>query len=733
MAPLAMPSMSLGDNSYTYLEHTDNRSGANAARHLRITHTWVERRKTHPPTAPESPVYPANGGRSDGTDVVFQWHAATDPDGDAITDYHFQLSDRPDMRWPMSPNFDKYVSRTADQGQTRYTLPRPGLLTHGVTYYWHVKAKNAHGVWGPWSDTWSFTAQGSGYPLDLAIKWDAGAGIGTLTWRANPAGRAPAKYRVYGSDEKGFTVHDTPYEVKLGDTKELANPFPANFVAEVAGTSLEVLGVGNGLPNANKAYYRVVAVDAGGKRSGDSDYVEAPRPFIYSTPVTSAPAGQPYRYQVKAIRSIGDLARRDGARPKPGTKFWKLEPLKFSLTQKPGWMSINPETGLITGTSDGTGGMVTVSVTLTKEHRLVHDENAIVWGNEYEKSKTYETLGPVTQQFVCSGAGLPSASTQAAETWTDVSSPLLASLTNSGAALAWPGGCSGVVANRLTGEVAIKVVGGGLWRSPGQGMTWQRIDDGCVSGRDETGWATSVDQDRPTRMASFSLDGSAGWTTDGRNWTRFTSLGRNWDFGSVDWAADVPRTIIAAKHETDPPGEVYVSTDGGIAWRKLAIHLNANRERISMVGALAGGTFIYSRGEGIERSTDGGATWTRVSSVNPQTRIPVLFHGAHYLGTESGLLVSQDQGASWQAQGGAVNIWLGPFFGHDESEMVVVGREGAFLTKNGGQTWTRLAGLKPKEGNYTFGPNWFGCYAWDPVGRFLYASAMGNAVYRVAL
>ncbi len=67
-------------------------------------------------------------------------------------------------------------------------------------------------------------------------------------------------------------------------------------------------------------------------------------------------------------------------------------------------MSVNPDTGLITGTSDGSGGTVIVSVTLTKEHRLVHDENAIVWGNEYEKSKTYEVVGPVTQQFVLNGA-----------------------------------------------------------------------------------------------------------------------------------------------------------------------------------------------------------------------------------------------------------------------------------------------------------------------------------------
>jgi len=66
-------------------------------------------------------------------------------------------------------------------------------------------------------------------------------------------------------------------------------------------------------------------------------------------------------------------------------------------------MSINAQTGLITGTSDGKGGTVVVSVTLTKERRLVHDQNAIVWGNEYEQIKTYETVGPATQQFALDG------------------------------------------------------------------------------------------------------------------------------------------------------------------------------------------------------------------------------------------------------------------------------------------------------------------------------------------
>jgi len=321
----------------------------------------------------------------------------------------------------------------------------------------------------------------------------------------------------------------------------------------------------------------------------------------------------------------------------------------------------------------------------------------------------------------------------AADRWTDASSPLLERLTNNGAKSPWPGGCSGVVVNRTNGDVTIKVVGLGLWRSSDKGRNWLRIDDGIISGRDETGWATSVDQNAPGRIASFSLDGSAGWTTDGIHWKRFTDLGRNWDFGSVDWAAPVPKTILATKHETTPPGEVYLTQDGGATWKQLSIHLAGKPDRLSMAAVLDATTLIYSNGDGIHRSKDAGATWTKVSAVNPQTRIPVLFHGAHYLGSTNGLIVSKDLGASWQAQGTAVNIWQGPFFGRDEKEMLVIGRDGAFVTKNAGEAWKQVANLKPKERGFAFSSDWFGCYAWDPVNNILYASAMGNPVYMMEL
>jgi len=320
---------------------------------------------------------------------------------------------------------------------------------------------------------------------------------------------------------------------------------------------------------------------------------------------------------------------------------------------------------------------------------------------------------------------------QAAEQWVDISSPLLEKLTNSGVKVGWPGGCSGVVVNRLNGDVVIKVVGQGLWRSSDQGETWVRIDKDTVSGRDETGWATSVDQDDPRRMASFSLDGLAGWTTDGTNWKSFTNNGRNWDYGSIDWATPSPQTILAAKHETSPLGEVDLSTDGGVTWKELSIRIGGKPNALSMLGVMDATTLIYGNGNGIHRSTDSSVTWAQVSAANPQTRIPVLFKGTHYLGTTNGLLVSKDKGATWQAQGSAVNIWLGPFFGARETSMAVIGNEGVYVTQHAGNTWTRVAALKPKNAGFSFSPNWFGCYTWDPVHNAFYASAMGNPVFKL--
>jgi hypothetical protein len=392
MAPLALPGMEVGENHFTY---TDQSSGP---RRLRLTHEWVERSLYRPPSAPAGPVFPPDGGSTDSTDIVFQWRPPTGPERDGIADYHFDLSERPDMAWPLSSNFSKLVSNTADRGKPRYSAPYTGLLTPGQRYYWRVRARNEGGVWGPWSQTWSFAPGGPAPPVEVTLGPAKGAdGKMALRWRPNAAGQRPVKYRVYGSHEKGFSVSDEPYRRNVGQSRDVSAQAPANFVAETSDNELIVLGVGVDLPNANRAYYRVVAIDERGKRSGPSDYAAAARPFIYSKPPEAAQVGTEYRYQVSAIRSLGDLRLRI-AEGKEVASFWDIEKLRFVLVEGPAWLRIE-STGVLRGVPDAVGNKeVVVKVTLERSVRRL-DEGRLSWGQELVKEVVTEQLGSTTQRF----------------------------------------------------------------------------------------------------------------------------------------------------------------------------------------------------------------------------------------------------------------------------------------------------------------------------------------------
>ncbi len=213
---------------------------------MRITHDWVERSASRPPEAPPAPIFPPDGGEAEGTDLVFRWLPAKDPDGDRIADYHFELSERPDMKWPLSTNFYKLISNTPDRGKIQYTLPHGGLLASDQKYYWRVRAKNDKRGLGPLE----FDLELHAARTVVADRRDARLRCGTerrhpaLEAQA-PTGRKPAKYRIYGSDEKGFSISDEPFEAIVGTSKEVPAKRPANFVAEVSATEVAVIGAGS--------------------------------------------------------------------------------------------------------------------------------------------------------------------------------------------------------------------------------------------------------------------------------------------------------------------------------------------------------------------------------------------------------------------------------------------------------------------------------------------------------
>ncbi len=354
MAPLCMPYLELGENRVQYTDETEG------ARQVELTHEWVERSDNQPPSTPPRPIFPANGARLDHTQVRFEWPAATDPDGDAIADYQFQLSRYEDMRWPMSPNFFKLLSRTAEKGTEHFTLPYRGLLNPETTYYWQVRARDAQGLWGAWSEVWSFQPGGPGVPTNLAMRVDEEARTVMISWRDNPVGEKPVAYKVYGSNERGFTVSDVEYEVWMGNQENQVSgwvPTPANLMETTAARSIQVVGAGLDAANANRGYYRVVAVDANGIESGPSDYVEMPRPLICTAAAIEGKVGEPLAASVGTIWSMQDLACRTLDDPQKiyNAAFWEVEHPVYALAGGPDWLTIDAESGALTGTPPDAG------------------------------------------------------------------------------------------------------------------------------------------------------------------------------------------------------------------------------------------------------------------------------------------------------------------------------------------------------------------------------------------
>lgn len=315
---------------------------------------------------------------------------------------------------------------------------------------------------------------------------------------------------------------------------------------------------------------------------------------------------------------------------------------------------------------------------------------------------------------------------QEAGGWVNISDAVVNPLIKSGTKIPWPGGTGGVAVDPASGDVYMVVTGLGLWHSADHGRTFVHVADGKVSGRCETGFALNFDP-AGSRYACFTLDGKGGMSLDaGKTWTSFADVGRNWEYGAVDWSDPHAASMFALHHESG--GEMYLSTDAGKSWKQVA-----KDPAFFAVGIFDAHTLAASKGDGILRSIDGGATWSKVSDFHPLGRVAIPFKGTTFWLAKEGLIQSTDRGAHWQKMGEATGAAWGPMFGKDQTQMVVADAKGFLRTDDAGKTWRRIAPLPPVKEFAPKLPGQFLSIAWDSQANILYASCMSNPTYRLQL
>jgi len=336
MARLAMPGVSLGDNQFVYTDQSA------PERKVKITHSWSECDAPVVPAAPAQALDPVDGGHANGTRITFRWQPSAS--GAPAADYEFQLSEYPDVRYVLSSNFEKLISRTENRGTSSFQLPDVGLLNPDQAYYWRVRARSEEGVWGPWSKVYSFTAQAPAVPVNVSAKFDAAVRQVVLAWEQGSSGSTPVRYRIYGSAERGFTPHDAAYTYDAGaDGRKPALP---NRLIETSGP-VRSLTVPTDLW---RAYYRVVAVDAEGRESGPSAQCDLVHPLILSKTLPAAKVDEYYQARIEVSASIGDLVSTDFPNGQPyNIRFRNADDLAFEVTGAPQGLAIGPDTGVLAG------------------------------------------------------------------------------------------------------------------------------------------------------------------------------------------------------------------------------------------------------------------------------------------------------------------------------------------------------------------------------------------------
>jgi hypothetical protein len=309
---------------------------------VKITHSWAECDAPVVPGPPAAALDPADGGQASGTRVTFRWQPpATEA---PAADYEFQLSEFPDVRYVLSSNFEKLISRTDNRGTSTYQLPYTGLLNPGQTYYWRVRARSEEGVWGPWSKVFSFAAQAPAVAVNVKARFDSAPRTVQLSWETGSGGSTPVRYRIYGSAERGFTPHDTPYTYDAG--ADGMKPALPNLLMETPGPARSVT-----LPtDLWRAYYRVVAVDSEGRESGPSGQGELVHPLILSKTLPAAKAAAYYQARIDVSASIGDLVSTDFPNGQPyNIKFRNADDLVFEMGGAPKGLTISQDTGVLAG------------------------------------------------------------------------------------------------------------------------------------------------------------------------------------------------------------------------------------------------------------------------------------------------------------------------------------------------------------------------------------------------
>jgi photosystem II stability/assembly factor-like uncharacterized protein len=181
------------------------------------------------------------------------------------------------------------------------------------------------------------------------------------------------------------------------------------------------------------------------------------------------------------------------------------------------------------------------------------------------------------------------------------------------------------------------------------------------------------------------------------------SSGNTWDTLKLTSSAWIDCVCV------NPRGELFVgidrqirrSTDGGASWTQVYLDPDQNVQVVSFAVLPDGRMYASTKGNGVLRSSDFGATWTASSASYAKDFNAVALLPDGSLGAASdgyGFFISTDSARSWTASNtGVSDGWITSIAVASGYRVLTTGRSGdIFRSTNNGKTWENTS---PSGGN----------------------------------
>jgi hypothetical protein len=299
------------------------------------------------------------------------------------------------------------------------------------------------------------------------------------------------------------------------------------------------------------------------------------------------------------------------------------------------------------------------------------------------------------------GAGDPIVTGDPEGSWLPVTGSLASLTTECGTVGA-------VAAMPSENRLLVGVVKNGVYASTDGGETWTQQGRGAGSvtvGARVTQFAFDPDQAGTYYVGGIYAAPGLLKTTD--NGMTFRGLGDVWhnDTFSVDFNDPGRRTLLAGGHEQSRT--VWRSGDGGATWKNVGTNLPADSgwsiyvhvvdPQIHLVGA---------PGKGIYRSTDSGASWSKVSELGGGAAPLLASDQSIYWVTAGGssLARSLDDGESWEVVTPAGIVHPVAPLELPDGRIATRGPRGVLVSDDQGAHWVVVAPPEPYDPPSTMSP-----------------------------